>query len=49
MLLLFLMSRCTCRFKHLCFFTRGDKRNKNKGKEMYTIMKKQYDDLGPIT
>jgi len=36
-------------FKHLCCCFRGKKRNTQKGKNMYVVMKKQYADLGPIS
>lgn len=36
-------------FKHLCFCFRGKQRNKNKGKELYAVMKSEYEQLGPIT
>merc|ERR1712180_397491 len=36
-------------FKHLCFCFRLKKRNKTKGKELYAVMQKQYEELGPMS
>lgn len=36
-------------FKHLCFCFRLKKRNKTKGQELYAVMQKQYEELGPMT
>ncbi|XP_065054256.1 Na(+)/citrate cotransporter-like [Rhopilema esculentum] len=36
-------------WKHLCCCFRWKKRNKSKGKEVYSLMEKQYAELGPVT